>query len=84
MSLKLEVKGLSGQEMCVEVTPNEYARMKEHRNEYRLCVVIDALHNPHLSVFAYSEEAQGWADQKGRILRVDEIIAARCSADSGS
>jgi len=82
VGLKLEVKGLAGQETCVEVTPNEYAKMKEHRDVYRLCVVTDALKSPQLAIFSYSGESHEWQDQKGRTLRIEDIIAARCRADS--
>jgi hypothetical protein len=77
-NLKLEVKGLSGNDLCVEVTPNEYARMNEHRDVYRLCVVTDALGDPQLTIFAYSTESQRWEDNDGRLLGIEEIVAARC------
>jgi hypothetical protein len=43
--LKLEVKGLSGPDMSADVTVNEYQKMMadEHRADYRICVVLDAL-----------------------------------------
>jgi hypothetical protein len=78
--LKLEVKGLSGWETCVEVTPNEYARMREHRGVYRLCVVTNSLSTPRLAIFSYSAESQRWEDQDGRVLVIEEIVAARCRA----
>ena len=43
LTLKLEVKGLSGTEPCIDVTPNEYACMSRHRDEYRLCIVTETL-----------------------------------------
>lgn len=79
--LRLEVKGLSGPEMCVELTPNEYARMQEYRDSYRLCVVTNALADPKLAIFAFSSDIQSWADQEGRPLAIQEIVAARCRAD---
>jgi hypothetical protein len=44
-TLKLEVKGLSGNDPIVEVTPNEYRAIKSHlhRSSYRLCIVTNAL-----------------------------------------
>jgi hypothetical protein len=77
--LKLEVKGLSGSQLRIELTSNEYDKMKAHRESYRVCVVTDALSSPKLSVFAFSQEMQQWEDQRGRILQIDEIMAARCS-----
>lgn len=78
--LKIEVKGLSGDDTCVDVTPNEFARMKEYRDAYRLCIIAKALHDPQIAVFAYSAESGGWQDQKGRSLQIEEIVAARCRA----
>jgi hypothetical protein len=77
--LKLEVKGLSSSQLRVELTPNKYDKMKAPRESYRVCVVTDALSSPELAVFAFSQETQRWEDQDGRILQIDEIVAARCS-----
>lgn len=71
--LKIEVKGLSAPDLCVEVTSNEYARMAEHREVYRLCVVTSSLTAPRLAVFSYSAEARSWVDNEGRVLEIQEI-----------
>jgi len=47
-SLKLEVKGTAGTAIYFELTPNEYARLKEHAAGYRVCVVCEALTNPRI------------------------------------
>ncbi|MGD0766633.1 MAG: DUF3883 domain-containing protein [Tepidisphaeraceae bacterium] len=78
--LKLEIKGLSGNQLAIDLTPNEYAKMKAERASYRLCVVNEALTAPMLCIFAYSDESQRWEDQKGRTLNINEIVAARCTA----
>lgn len=80
LSLKLEVKGLSGTECCVELTPNEYDKLKKHRESYRVCVVTQALSTPGLAIFSFSEESQRWEDQHGRLLQFEDIIAAKCRA----
>ncbi len=77
--LKLEVKGLSGPEIRVELTPNEYDKMQTHRDSYRVCVVTNALTSPELTVFSYSEETERWEDWGGRVLDIHEIVSARCS-----
>lgn len=41
--LKLEVKGLSGSTVVVEMTPQEYRMMQKHRQGYRVCVVTNCL-----------------------------------------
>lgn len=76
--LKLEVKGLSGMQLRVELTPNEYDKMKAHHGSYRVCVVTNALLSPELAVFAFSQETQRWEDQYGRVLQIEEFVAARC------
>ena len=63
----------------MELTPNEYAAMRAHRDSYRLCIVSEALAEPRLSIFAYSLEAQRWQDASERVLDVSESVAARCS-----
>jgi hypothetical protein len=78
--LRLEVKGLSGSDAVVDLTPNEYRAMRQHRDSYRVCVVTNALTDPSLEVFAYSRETSRWESPAGRVLAVEEIVAARCSA----
>ncbi len=80
--LRLEVKGLSGSEIVVDLTPNEYAAMQKHRDSYRVCVVTNAQDLPRLSVFAYSPDAGQWESMDRRRLKIQEITAARCSATS--
>lgn len=81
LSLKIEVKGLSGSECRVELTPNEYAMLKLHHETYRLCVVTHALTKPELAIFSYSQDSQSWEDQNGRVLVLTDIVAARCRAE---
>jgi len=78
--LRLEVKGLSGSQIVVELTPNEYAAMKQHRDSYRVCVVTNALTEPCLEIFAYTPDSGQWESQspERRVLNIKEIIAARC------
>jgi hypothetical protein len=78
--LKLEVKGLSGSEVVVQLTPNEYDIMRQHRDTHRLCVVTQALAEPKLEIFAFSVESQRWESHEGRALKAKEIIAAMVSA----
>lgn len=76
--LRLEVKGLSQAELIIELTPNEYEKMKKHRNRFRICVVTDVLSkNPLLRVFSYSPENQNWEDDDENRLNIIEITGAR-------
>ena len=77
--LKLEVKGLSGTQICVELTPNEYAHFRKREDNYRLCVVTEALTAaPKLAVFTYQREIKRWRDEHGRILKHEPQTGARC------
>jgi hypothetical protein len=71
--LKLEVKGLSGDDVFTELTPNEYAMSSEYRADYRICIVTDALRKPRLRVFNYSANPRCWVDRDGTRLDVKEI-----------
>lgn len=79
-NLKLEVKGLSGSDLVVDLTPNEYAKMNEQRKTFRLCTVTDALSDPYLAIFQFHPESGHWESNDGRILAVNEVVSARCSA----
>ncbi|WP_207425689.1 DUF3883 domain-containing protein [Pedobacter sp. SYSU D00535] len=76
LTLKIEVKGLSGKEVVAELTANEYKKMKEFQSEYRLCIVTSALENPTLHMFYYSVENLAWIDEKGRRLGLEEKVSA--------
>ena len=80
--LLIEVKGLSGSDLSVELTPNEYEQMERNRDSYRLCVVTAALIRPKLSIFAWSSDTQRWENKKGNPLCVQEIVSARFRLDN--
>lgn len=73
--LKVEVKGLSGNEVTIELTPNEYK--KSSIKNYRICVVTKALAKQKLYIF---KNADGkWCDDEGNELVLKELVAARGS-----
>jgi hypothetical protein len=76
--LRLEVKGLSGPDLSIGLTPNEYAKMLEHRNSYHLCIVTNAITSPTLSIFRFSQETNDWRDNDDRGLLISENIATNC------
>ncbi|GJD30575.1 hypothetical protein PMNALOAF_1822 [Methylobacterium adhaesivum] len=86
--LKVEVKGLSGRDLLVELTPNEFAKMRstEHRAQYIIYVVTEALTSEARShVFRHNAESSKggnlvWATADGRQLKIQQIVAARLSA----
>jgi hypothetical protein len=77
--LRLEVKGLSGQEISVELTPNEYKMMRKHKPTYRLCVGTNCLKKSQrrLAIFAYYDTSHGWVDGNDRPLQINEVKSAR-------
>lgn len=82
--LKVEVKGLSGSNLCVELTPNEHAKMQhaDNRAMYVVYVVTEALTNPRSHVFYYNAEASKrsqhvWQTHDGLALKIDPLIGAR-------
>ncbi|WP_024899858.1 DUF3883 domain-containing protein [Brucella rhizosphaerae] len=85
--LKVEVKGLSGKDLIVELTPNEYAKMRspEHRMDYIIYVVPEALSmKPKAYIFRHDAVlSKGndlvWLTDDGQRLRVEPIVAARLS-----
>lgn len=79
--LLLEVKGLSGFEISVELTHNEYTQLKANKNNFRLCVVTSALTKPTGFVFSYSNTDKIWTDEKQkRKLNFNDLTAARVTA----
>ena len=78
--LLLEVKGSSGTIVNAELTPNEYAHMQGHCENYAVCTVVDALApGRSLSVFRFCSQSAIWKDSDGRILSTTELIGARLS-----
>ena len=75
--LRIEVKGLSGSNLSVHITENEYSQMKSAKNDNnRLCVVTNAVSSPSLWTFAYDNGT--WVcEQNYEIeLSFEEHIAA--------
>ncbi len=85
VTLKVEVKGLSGSDVRVELTPNEYKKMlsSEHRCMYVVYIVTEALTSAASAhIFYYNKEAsQGrnhvWMAEDGRVLHIEQLTGAR-------
>jgi hypothetical protein len=78
-SLRLEVKGLSGQKVAVELTPNEYTMMQRFKHNYRVCVATGCLGKSQrpLKVLAYNDVSRKWVDGDGRPAEIEEVKSAR-------
>lgn len=59
-TLYIEVKGTSGYSIYFELTPNEYLKLKQHANQYRVCVVCEALLTPRLYELLPEQVDKGW------------------------
>jgi hypothetical protein len=80
--LRIEVKGLSGQAINIELTPNEYDKMGQYKESYRICVVTNALGStPQFAEFSFHDESGNWQDNGQRVLEITEVVAARCRAE---
>jgi hypothetical protein len=79
LQIRLEVKGLSGREISIEVTPNESKMMWKHKQTYRICVGTNCLERSQrrLAVFAYNDTSGSWADGSDRPLQISEVKSAR-------
>ena len=77
--LKLEVKGLSGNNIATELTPNEFKNLKADIKFYRICIVTEALlkERAKLRIFAFSEDNKQWTSGDGTILKFEELISVR-------
>lgn len=74
--LRIEVKGLSLENVNFELTPNEYEKMDMFKESYRICVVVNALKNPILKIFYYDDGS--WQDKNGNALKIEERKSAKC------
>jgi hypothetical protein len=76
--LLIEVKGLSGQSVNVELTPNEYDKMRALRDRYVLFVVTNSLtQHPLARTFRFRPESSSWASAAGEELVIAEMLGAR-------
>jgi hypothetical protein len=77
--LCIEVKGLSGKAVSVELTSNEYKAFLRNDPNYRLCVVTCCLDQPKLHVFRFNIPSESWIDDlndSDSMLAVQERVSA--------
>jgi hypothetical protein len=83
--LRIEVKGTSAPitEAVAELTPNEFAKMFEHRDSFRVAVVSVHGRAPVLAMFSWSRERDCWMDSSGQFeLAIRKIESAVVSVRS--
>ena len=79
LTLRIEVKGLSGASATVELTPNEYKAFSENSYAYRLCIVTNVLSGPSLSICTFNLASSAWAldaDDRHDEIKITERVAA--------
>jgi len=69
--LHLEVKGKKGNEVRVELTPNELRFAKLNRGSFRVCVVLDAL-GKKCRLVELQYNRGNWFDREGNKFEEDE------------
>ena len=80
--LLVEVKGLSQSDISVTLTRNEYEKMLQHKEQYRLSIVTNCQTKlQDINIFSYDNENSYWHDQFGNTLTIDEIVSARCTIE---
>ena len=79
LTLRIEVKGLSGKSPNIELTPNEYKAFVEKSHTYRLCIVSNALAVPSLATCFFNLASGQWAvesAESSQKVKITEHVAA--------
>lgn len=82
ITLRVEVKGLSGKVVNIELTPNEYKAFidKDNRFIYRLFIVTECItKSPKLNIFAFNLPTEKWLNEDGECLKIQLKTAASLS-----
>lgn len=80
LTLRIEVKGLSGEVASIELTPNEYRAFVTKALDYRLCIVTGCLSEPELSICTFNLANENWTIEVGsdfRSVAIKERTAAQ-------
>ncbi|HZH27406.1 MAG TPA: DUF3883 domain-containing protein [Azospirillaceae bacterium] len=73
----VEVKGLSGTAIAVELTPNEFDKMGKNRDRYVVFIRTGCLTGAGANhVFRYDRIHDTWRDDQGRTLAIQEATSA--------
>lgn len=80
INLKIEVKGLSGKDVVIELTPNEYNTFRQKNLNYHLFVVTEALSNAQQHrVYKYQSKGDIWVGSDSSILKIRIVKSAKLS-----
>jgi hypothetical protein len=78
-TLLVEVKGLSGSSINVELTPNELKKMTDtkHRPHYVVYIVTGCLTKEAVArSFRYIDATRRWEAEDGRVLKIKPMTGA--------
>lgn len=72
----IEVKGLSGREVNVMLSSNEYRELNRRKEKgYIIGVVTSALKKPKLFLFTYNLATKKWTSENGEILEIKPDVS---------
>lgn len=78
VKINVEVKGLSGEDLMIELTPNEYLNFSKCSNNYHLFVANKVLtKKPVIRVFKYQEKGKQWVANDKSTLDIRVVKSAR-------
>lgn len=78
VKLKVEVKGLSGNSMSVELTPNEFKALNKRHENYFLFIVTEALSKkPNYEIFTVHRKQNKMIGHLKTELNINKVIGAR-------
>lgn len=74
----IEVKGLAGVDISVQLTPNEYRALKQEHRKYILAICTDSLNELKIHIFSIIKEGEELyaSDDDGNLLDFIESVAA--------
>lgn len=76
--INIEVKGLSGRDLIVELTPNEYKIFSDAKPNYQLFVVTEALSKKPVSkIYKFQTKGKMWVGNDGSLLKIIPVKSAR-------
>lgn len=69
----IEVKGTAHKAISPLLTPNEYKMALEHKANYRICIVTDALVSPVITDLFYVAAIKAWITSSGEKWEILEV-----------
>lgn len=74
--LFIEIKGLSGSNLIIELSVNEYAMSKKYASQFVICIVTNALEKNNAKLFVFYYRKGQWINSTGAKLFLKERTSA--------